>query len=298
MTKVRAAASILFFALCLSAFAFGQDDDVIKVDSSMVVLNALIIDADGLPVNGLTREQFRVFEDGKEQPISFFAAEETPFAAVILLDTSGSMEQRVTLARSAAIAFLDGLRTSDVAAIYRFDSKVELVQGFSNSRDVAERFFDLKARGMTALNDALYQAAQDLAGRPEKRRAIIVLSDGEDNFSGRSGDKALKAALAADASIYTVDMSAVQIGAAKRVQNQGVLKNFAERSGGTFIATPGGAAMRSAFKTIVEELGQQYTVGYQPANSAADGKWRALELRVSRPNLKIRTRRGYYAARS
>ncbi len=272
-------------------------DEVVQVDSSVVVLNATIVDGNGRHVPGLKQNQFTILENNVEQDINFFAAEETPFAAVILLDTSGSMEQRVSLARSAAIRFLDGLRDTDNAEIYRFDSKVSLVQKFSNSRDVGDGLFDLKADGMTALNDAVYQAAQDLANRPEKRRAIIVLSDGMDTFSGRSADKALKAALAANALIYTVDMSGIDTNGKQRMQNQGVLRNFAEKTGGKFIATPGGVAMRDAFQKIVEELGVQYTIAYQPKNLTKDGKWRAIELRVAKPDLTIRTRKGYHAGK-
>lgn len=296
MPKPRSAVPFaLLLLILLPVLAFAQtDDDVETVDSSIVVVNATITDASGRHVPGLKQTQFAVFENGVEQQIEFFAAEETPFAAVILLDTSGSMEQRVSMARSAAIRFLDGLRENDNAQIYRFDSKVSLVQKFSNSRDVTEKIFDLKADGMTALNDAVYQAAQDLSKRPEKRRAIIVLSDGADTFSGRSADKALKAALEANALIYTVDMSSAETSGRQRIQNQGVLRNFAEKTGGSFIVTPGGAAMRDAFAKIVEELGVQYTVAYQPKNTAKDGKWRAIELRVAKPNLTIRTRKGYH----
>jgi len=150
---------------------------------------------------------------------------------------------------------------------------------------------------VTALNDAVYQAANDLSGRPEKRRAIIVLSDGADTFSGKSADKALKAAQEAHALIYTVDMSAVETSGRERAQNQGVLRNFAEKTGGTFISTPGGVAMRDALKKIVEELGVQYTIAYQPKNIAKDGKWRTIEVRVAKPNLTIRSRKGYHAAK-
>ena len=122
-----------------------------------------------------------------------------------------------------------------------------------------------------------------------------MLSDGADNKSGRSADKALKAALAENVTIYTVDMSAANTGGRERIQSQGALKNFAEKSGGYFTATPGGAAMREAFKNVVEELGVQYTIGYQPLNTKKDGKWRSIELRVARPNLNIRTRKGYNA---
>jgi len=294
--------SVLFitlaFILLFALPALPQsDDDVVIVDSSIVVLNATITDVDGRHVTGLNQNQFVLLENGVEQQIATFAAEETPFAAAILLDTSGSMEQRISLARSAAIRFLDGLRENDNAEIYKFDTKVSLVQKFSNSRDVNEKLFDLESKGMTTLYDAIYQAAGDLSKRDEKRRAIIVLSDGMDTFSGRSAEKALKAALAANVVIYTVDMSTVSTDGKQRLQNQGVLRNFAEKSGGTFINTPGGVAMRSAFEKIVAELGLQYTLAYQPKNSAKDGKWRSIELRVSKPNLSIRTRKGYHAAK-
>lgn len=291
-------AALLSFLLAISFpfDAFGQEDDEIKVDSSVVILNASIKNMDGRHMGGLKKDLFKIFEDGVEQPIEFFSAEETPFAAVILLDTSGSMEERVSMARAAAIRFLDGLRATDSTAIFRFDSKIELVQPFSNSRDIAEAAFDLKAKGMTRMNDAIYQAAVDLSKREEKRKAIILLSDGQDTMSGRSADKALKAAMSADIAIYTIDMSPV--GDAKRAQNQGALKNLAEKSGGTFVSTPGGAAMREAFEKIVEDLGVQYTLGYSPINTKKDGKWRAIELRVAKPNLTIRTRKGYTAEKA
>lgn len=280
--------SLLFFQNVLA-----QDDEIIKVDSSLVVLNATITDSSGKPVRNLKQSQFKILEEGKEQPIAFFETEETPFAAVILIDTSGSMESRVGLARSAAINFLDGLRADDQVAIFNFDSKVNLVQEFSNSRDIAPNVFELKAYGYTVLNDAIYKAALELSNRAEKRRAIIVLSDGADTKSGKSSDKALKAALSINATIYTVDMSSMDSDARGRMQNQGVLRNFAEKSGGKFIPTPGGVALRDAFKNIVEELGVQYTLGFQPQNPDKNGKWRNIELQVAKPNLTIRTRKGY-----
>ena len=293
---------IFFALLAASFFAINilaqNDDEVITVDSSIVVINATVTDASGKALGGLSQKYFHVFEDDVEQEIRSFEAENTPFAAVILLDTSGSMEDRVTLARSAAIQFLGGLRSDDFASIYNFDSKVLMVQDFSNSRDLREQVFDLKANGMTVLNDAIYKAAELLSKRIEKRRAIIVLSDGADTMSEKSADKALKAALLAGATIYAVDMSSVTDNSRTRVQNQGVLKNFADKTGGKFVATPGGVAMRDAFKRVVEDLGVQYTLAYQPSNTKNDGKWRAIELRVARPNLTIRTRKGYNAPKA
>ena len=294
-------ARILLLFVLISSFPlliFAQDDDtVLKIDSTIVLLNATILDKSGKPVGGLKQNQFKVLEDGAEQVVSFFSSEETPFAAVILIDTSGSMEERVSMARAAAINFLDGLRANDSVAIYRFDSKVFLVQQFSGSHDVDEKIYDIKADGMTVLNDSIYKASEELAKRPEKRRAIVVLSDGADTFSGRSADKAMKAAQDANASIYTIDMSAITGAGKERMQSQAALKNFAEKTGGKFISTPGGAALRQAFKNIVEELGIQYTFGYEPSNLKKDGKWRSIELQVARPNLTIRTRKGYTASK-
>ena len=122
-----------------------------------------------------------------------------------------------------------------------------------------------------------------------------MLSDGEDTQSGINAEKALKAALAVDAVIYTVDMSSDATAVRGRTQDRAVLKNFAEKTGGRFISTPNGIEMREGLKRIVQELGGQYTLTYQSRNQARDGKWRSIELRVTRPNLTIRTRKGYHA---
>jgi len=278
-------------------YVSAQDDEPVKVDTSLVVLNATIRDNQNRPVSGLSQKDFKIFEDGALQPIILFETEESPFAAVILIDTSGSMEERISIARSAAINFLDGLRTDDMAAIYRFDSKIVRVQDFSDSHDVVDKIFDLKAQGQTVLNDAVLKAAQDLSKRPEKRRAIIVLSDGADTSSSASSDKALKAALAGNVTIYSVDMSTIDTDGVMRRQSQGVLRNFAAKTGGAFVSTENGRALRDALKSIVDELSVQYTLAYEPAKIKHDGKWHALELRVSRPNLTIRTREGYNAPR-
>jgi Ca-activated chloride channel homolog len=280
----------------LNAVGHSQEEpDVVKVDSSIVVMNATVRDAKNKPVSGLTQKDFKIFEDGVPQPIVLFEAQDSPFAAVILIDTSGSMSERISIARSAAINFLDGLRADDVAAIYRFDSKVDLVQEFSNSRDVADKIFDLKARGMTVLYDAIQMAAKELKTRTEQRKAVIVISDGADTMSGASADKTLKSALADGITIYTIDMSTLGENFAARRQNQGVLRNFAEKTGGVFISTEDGIALRDALKNIVNEMRNQYTIAFEPADSKRDGKWHDLELRIAKPDLVIRTRKGYHA---
>jgi len=288
----------LLVILCAAAFVVAQDDDVIRVNTDLVVLNLTVTDKAGNYVKALKRSDFKIFEDGVEvqqDTIASFSLQESPYAAVVLLDSSGSMEARFSLARSAAIRFLDGLRPEDVAAVYRFDSKVERVQEFSGGRDLAPTAYAIRAKGMTTLNDAIVEAAKTLADRPEQRKAIVVLSDGMDTSSKASSDKAVESALAVGASIYAVDMSSLDVAGSTKQQSAASLKGFAEKTGGKFIATAGGPALRDAFTSIAEELGHQYTISYRPVNKKRDGKWRTLEVKLSRNDLTVRTRKGYRA---
>ncbi len=273
-----------------------QDDDVIRVNTDLVVLNVTVTDKAGQYVKALKPSDFKVYEDGVEvklNMIASFSVQESPYAAVVLLDSSGSMEARFSLARSAAIRFLDGLRPEDVAAVYRFDSKVERVQEFSGGRDLAPIAYAIRAKGMTTLNDAIVEAAKTLRDRPEVRKAIVILSDGMDTFSKASSDKAVESALAVGASIFAVDMSSLEIGGSATRPGATSLQGFAEKTGGRFVATPGGPALRDAFTGIADELGHQYTISYHPLNQKRDGKWRALEVKVVRDGLTVRTRKGY-----
>jgi VWFA-related protein len=290
--------SLLLVGSAAVARAQQPDDDVVRVNTELVVLNVTVTDRAGQFVSGLRRSDFKIFEDGKEVPISSlagFSSQETPFASVVLLDTSGSMESRLSLGRSAAIRFLDGLRDEDVAAVYKFDSKIERLQDFSGGRDLAPLAFGVKANGMTVLNDAIVEASSLLAERPETRKAIVVLSDGMDTYSKASAERALDAALATGASIYTVDMSATDGNASRNTQNAAVLKNFAEKSGARFVSTPGGPALRDAFAIIAQELGHQYTLAYRPLNRTHDGRWRNIEVKLSKEDVMVRTRKGYRA---
>jgi Ca-activated chloride channel family protein len=275
------------------SFKQDQDDDVVRVNTDLVVLNATVLDKDGKFVPGLKRRDFQIFEDGAEQKLASFTTEETPFAAAILLDTSGSMETRLTLGRSAAIRFLEGLREDDVAAVYNFDMKVVQIQDFSPGRDLPARAYGLRSKMMTALNDAVLRAADDLAKRAEKRRAIVVLSDGGENYSRASSDKALDHALQAGATIYAVNMS--ETGPGRDLTGASILRNLAEKSGGRYVASPGGQELRDSFAAIAEELGHQYTLAYRPINRTRDGRWREIQVKPGRADITVRTRKGYRA---
>jgi Ca-activated chloride channel family protein len=292
-----------FLAVVLAGLACpgliqSQQDDVVRVNTDLVVLNITVTDKAGQYVPGLRLSDFTIFEDGKEvspELVSSFSVHESPFASVVLLDTSGSMESRLSLARSAAIRFLDRLREEDVAAVYKFDSKVEQVQEFSSSRDLAPIAYGVRAEGMTTLNDAIVDAAKALSQRQEKRKAIIVLSDGLDTYSKATSENAVESALAVGATIYAVDMSAAEGGSFRNLQSAGILKSFAAKSGGRFVATPGGPALRDAFASIADELGHQYTIAYRPLNQVRDGKWRKLDVKTARSDLLVRTRKAYRA---
>ena len=291
--------AIFFLSATSSAQQSTDDDEVLRVNTDLVVVNVTVTDSGGKYTRGLRRTDFTLLEDGHEQKLSIFGAEETPFAAAVLLDFSGSMEKRVSLARAAAIRFLDGLREEDVASVYRFDSEIEQLQDYSPSRDLAPIAFGLRARGMTVLNDAILRAADDLSRRPEKRRAIVVLSDGYDTRSSASADKALAAASNAGVTIYAVDMSAPETSSFQaRAQSAGTLRDFAEKSGGRYISTPGGQSLREAFNSVLEELGNQYTLAYRPTNRARDGRWRQIEVKLTRTELVARTRKRYRAPKN
>src|SRR5215218_2210861 len=228
---VRLILFVIAFLCSNVVVVVAQDDDVVRVNTDLVVLNVTVTDKTGQYVKGLKPSDFKVYEDGVEVPanmIAGFSLQEAPYAAVVLLDSSGSMEARFSLARSAAIRFLDGLRPEDVAAIYRFDSKVERVQEFSGGRDLAPTAYTIRAKGMTTLNDAIVEASKTLADRPEQRKAIVILSDGMDTYSKASSDKALESALAVGASIYAVDMSSLDVAGSTKQQGATSLKGFAE----------------------------------------------------------------------
>jgi VWFA-related protein len=273
--------------------------DVITFDTNVVVLNVTVTDGLDHYVTGLTAKDFSIFEDQARQRIASFSFNEMPFAAVILLDTSGSMERKMSLARAACTRFVDGIREGDVVAIYGFGGKkVTVMRDFSEVRDVGWAVFDTDPEGMTPLYDGIVKAAEALGSRSERRRAILLVSDGADTQSRASFDEAMRRALAADVAIYGVDLSDAALYHTGKTDNGAeVMKSFAVKSGGRFFRTPGGTQLRDAFAQAVEELRNQYTITYETTNERQDGRWRTIETRVGRPSLTVRTRQGYYAAK-
>jgi len=274
--------------------------ETLKFETNLVVLNATITDGSDRYIRGLKREDFQIFEDKVQQKIVDFSQEETAFSAVILLDASLSMQHKLTLARAACANFVDTLRPDDTFAIYGFSGmKVKVLQDFTEIHDIPDSVWDMRADGETPLYDAIVKAAEGLAKRSERRRAIVVVSDGADTKSKATLDQALRKTLDAQALIYAVDMTdAAVYRTAVRDNGVEMLKEMAVKTGGRFFASAGGSKLRDAFANAAEELRNQYTLTYESSNERYDGRWRTLEVRVTKPLLNVRTRRGYYARKS
>jgi len=272
-------------------------EDTIKFDTDLVVLNVTITDGQDRYVGGLKREDFSIFEDKLQQRIVNFTYDENPFSVVILLDTSLSMQNKLSLARAACANFVNGLRDGDTFAIYSFGgAKVKTLQDFTEVRDVPDSVWDLKVDGETPLYDAIAKAADALGKRPERRRAILVVSDGADTKSSATLDQALRKTLTAQASIYAVDLTDTSVyGVLPRDNGAEVMKNITAKTGGKFFATAGGSKLRDAFTNTIEELRHQYTLTYESSNERYDGRWRVVDVKLAKPMLNVRTRQGYYA---
>ena len=277
-----------------------KSDEAISVETQLVVLNVTVTNTKDDFVGGLKRSDFFILEDKLNQPIVDFSVEVKPFAVAILIDASGSMENKMSLARAACTTFVEGLREDDTFAIYSFSgTKVKQVQDFSDVKDIADFLWDLKADGMTPMYDALVKANEDLLKRPERRRVILLVSDGGDSTSRASLEEVIRKTTDVGITIYSVDMSDRGVYKTTPRDNGGdIMKTLANKTGGRFFASPGGGALREAFAQTIEELRNQYTISYEPKNEKKDGKWRAIDVQLLRMDLKARTRLGYYAPKA
>ncbi|MBL8149345.1 MAG: VWA domain-containing protein [Blastocatellia bacterium] len=287
---------LFFFSLAaldwLASTALCQDD-VIKIETDLVLINATVVDNSGRYVSKLKVKDFTLKEDGVKREISHFAAEETPFAAAILIDTSTSMKTRLSRARVAASQFADNLRGDDVVSIYSFNTSVEMLQEFSSERELSPKVLDMDAHGQTRLYDCMYEALEALSTRQEQRKAVILISDGEDTKSYKSAEDALKLALKLGVTIYTIDIAEA---AASRDGSQlraaQIMKNLAEKTGGQYIKSIGGQTLAEKIVDISVELRSQYTIGFYP-EKRDEVKWHKLTLEVNKENVRVRARQGY-----
>lgn len=279
-----------------------DQDDTVRLHSDLVVLTVTVTDAAGQYAHGLKEKDLTVFEDGAPQSVYSFFAEETPFAAAILMDMSASMEGKFGLVRAAAASFIDQIREDDQVAVYGFNNKVRLFQEFTNVRDISEYVWEAEAEGNTRLYDCMSEAIDALTRREEKRRAILLISDGWDSSSQKASlDSVMKKAHSAGVTIYCLDLidNNMLTGSAKEVlflrRGRKEMQEFAEQTGGRYIHSPQGDKLEEGFINIVDELRNQYTLTYYSTNQKRDGRWRKLSITTGRQGLATRTRRGYYA---
>ena len=282
-----------------------RDDEPVQLHSDLVVVNLIVTDEKGQYAQGLSAAEFKVTEDDTAQPIDSFLAEEASFAAAILIDTSGSMDYKFGLVRAAAASFIDHIRDNDQVAVYGFNDKIRLFQDFSDLRDISEYVWDAKAENDTRLYDCADEAITALEKRAEKRKAILVISDGWDTTSRKASfDSVMKKSLARGITIYSIDLveDSLRLGNSSAVlglrRGQNEMKEFATQTGGRYIHTPQGDKLEEAFTGIVDELRNQYTLTYYSTNKKRDGRWRKLNIAVSRPGLTTRTRKGYWAPKT
>jgi Ca-activated chloride channel family protein len=280
-------------------------DDTVKLHSDLVVVNLIVTDANGQYAHGLGVKDFSVIEDGAAQAVNAIVSEEASFAAAILIDMSGSMDYKFGLVRAAAASFIDHIRDYDQVAVYGFNNKVKLFQDFSDLRDISEYVWDAKAEDTTRLYDCADEAIVALEKRPEKRKAILLISDGWDTTSQKATfDSVMKKSLADAVTIYTIDLidDGARTGSGSDIaglrRGQAEMKEFASQTGGRYVHSPQGDKLEEAFTNIVEELRNQYTLIYYSSNQKRDGRWRKLNVSASRPGLTTRTRKGYWAPKS
>lgn len=288
-----------FLLLCLGAgrpVGAQQDDEPLRVSADLVLTTVTVTDANGRFISGLTVDDFQVLEDGVPQKIDHFSAEDTPFSATILIDSSGSMRTKIRQARVAAAKFQDLIRSTDSVAVYSFNTEVERVQDFTSMRDISSRVFTIEARGQTRLFDCMNVAVEALDERTERRRAIVVISDGADTSSRIDFKTVLKHALQADVLVYAVDLfdPSFPTRSPEDVRSSLMLQELAEKSGGRYIKSMGGPQLDKAFESVVQELRRQYTLGFYPPKGYSSGQYHKLEVKLKRPGLKWRSRQGYF----
>jgi Ca-activated chloride channel family protein len=253
-----------------------------------VEVYASVTDARGEPIGGLTENDFELRENGERQRISTFTAGDVPLAVAIALDRSFSMSgERLALARSAARTFLGELRPSDESMIVAIGSVVEVAAPLSTDRPRQHQVLtDLDAFGTTGLHDAVI--ASLAAVQPAKgRRALVLLSDGDDRYSSATATEALDAARRGDVMIYPVALGP---------RRPPLFAELATITGGRSFHVRDPRQLTETLRTIARELREQYLIGYTPTKPIAAGanEWRSIAVSVKRPDAQVRARKGYF----
>lgn len=319
----------IFAVTILTAFAFAQDDDPIKVDSAIVRLNVGVVDQRGRPAFGLDRSSFAIYEDGVKQQITRFEPSTAPFSVVMLLDMSGSTKSFRGNIKLSAARFLDALAPDDRVAVVEFYSKINLLSDFSADKYGAARAIELaNGKGDTDLYQAMSFALDKLSKERTRRKAIVVLTDGVDT-DARNDDRKLLASLSetqmqnairpesssdfnkvlknADLQGVTIYPLALPTGDPRRLADptpmqlalyeasRKRLQLVADRTGGTLNTINRLEEMGRLYAIVAADLRTLYTIEYDPMNDKSDGQWRTIRVEIAGSDLIARSRQGYFA---
>ena len=261
------------------------------VDVRIVQVNAAVADRSGRFVGGLTRDQFRIAEDGTPQVISYFANEEAPLEIVVAMDISASMSHALDDLKMAVRHFLAQLRPEDQVTLVAFnDEPFVLTQRETDPSVRAQALDRLSTWGGTTLYDVIIRSLELLSRRPG-RRSLIVFSDGEDQSSQATFAHVERALKGSDAALFAVGLGRGR----EQVNLRETLEALAEPSGGRALFAERPAELDKIFAELRTELAHQYLVGYESTNAKPDGSWRKVKLEIPGTNYRVRSRQGYFA---
>jgi Ca-activated chloride channel family protein len=271
--------------------------------ANLVLIHATVLDRHNRPVRSLNRQQFRVFEDKVEQPISSFAEEELPLSLAVIFDTSGSMAGKISQAREALNAVLRDSNSADEFCLITFADRPELEMPWTrDAGELQSRELFAKARGLTALLDAVSLGAAQMRSSRNPRRALLILSDGGDNHSRHSPGEISRLLEESDMEVYAIDMSPSSLvlnRSLEEAEGPNLLDTLCDRAGGRYFPVEGASQLNAAATQISRELRSQYLLGYTPLNRNEDGRYRHVQLRVSPASgsskVSVYWRRGYRA---
>lgn len=288
--------------------------DVIRIESELVTLTATVTDSRGRYVANLKQSDFTVFEDGVRQDLAFFGTgDRVPISLGIVFDTSGSMIDKIEGVRDAIEHFVKSVATGDEIFLIRFSDDAEIVQDFTDDRRrILRNVEQLEPQGGTALYDAIFLGLQSVAEGRHRKRALLLVTDGNDTTSTVSLETALGAARQSEVTIYALGIGHGErgsvghdphgiFGQVKDTVDMRVLRAFAEPTGGAayFLENPhegGRDRIDEAATEVAAELKQQYTLGYRPSNKRRDGAFRQIKVELVDRSMRVRTKRGYYAS--
>jgi VWFA-related protein len=278
-----------------------SSDTPFRSEVTRVNMLFTVTDRRGRFVTDLTKNEFQVFENKKPQSILEFTSEtDLPLRLAILIDTSNSIRERFHFQQEAATNFINSVvRDQDKATVVSFDTAAELAADMTNNtNDLENAIRRLRPGGGTALYDAIYYACKEKLSKDlplsKFRRAMVILSDGDDNDSRYSRDQALEMAQRADTVIYTISTNISHV----ETEGDKVMRYFAEQTGGVCFFPFEAKDLNQSFENIANELRHQYNLFYRPEPLNNDGRYHEVQIKVKgRKDLIVRARRGYYARR-